>query len=116
MFEGLETYLSQSTNKITIRKQDKTGIAVIGMSVRMPGADSVEEFWEELKNGKDCMGILPKHRQKDALDFCRSRKYGPKTTKFEEGGFLNQIDQFDYEFFALSPNEARYMSPAQRLF
>lgn len=116
MFEGLETYLSQSANKTTIRKQDKSGIAVIGMSVRMPGADSVEEFWEELKNGKDCMGILPKHRQKDALDFCRSRKYGPKTTKFEEGGFLNQIDQFDYEFFALSPNEARYMSPAQRLF
>ncbi len=116
MFEGLDTFFSQKTNKTQIRKQDKSGIAIIGMSVRMPGADSVEEFWKKIQNGKDCISELPKNRRKDALDFCKSRKYGPQTVKFEEGGFLNHIDQFDYEFFSLSPNEAKHMSPAQRIF
>ncbi|MBL4773447.1 MAG: hypothetical protein JKX98_07560, partial [Alcanivoracaceae bacterium] len=26
-------------------------IAIIGMSVRMPGADTLAEFWDNLKNG-----------------------------------------------------------------
>ena len=31
-------------------------IAIIGLSGRYPGAGSVDEYWEILKDGKDCIG------------------------------------------------------------
>ena len=34
-------------------------IAVIGMSCRLPGAENADEYWDNLKNGVNCIGDLP---------------------------------------------------------
>jgi len=92
-------------------------IAVIGIGLRLPGADDANEFWINLKNGVDSIRTFPENRKKDIEYFIKSYS-GAKTedAQFPEGGYLNEIDKFDYKFFRLSPNEASLMDPNQRLF
>ncbi len=74
-------------------------IAVVGLGCRFPGANSPQDFWDLLIQGKDA--IQPTHRW--------------PTGKPEWGGFLEQVDQFEPRFFGLSPREAQRMDPQQRL-
>lgn len=37
-------------------------VAIVGMSCRFPGADSVEEYWDLLIEGRDCIQKVPEHR------------------------------------------------------
>ena len=90
-------------------------IAIIGMSCRFPGGvNSPEEFWELLINKKDAITDIPADRwDKDSF-------YHPDTSvrgkmNVTQGGFLENIDQFDAELFEISPNEARHIDPQQRL-
>ncbi|HWI66270.1 MAG TPA: SDR family NAD(P)-dependent oxidoreductase, partial [Symbiobacteriaceae bacterium] len=78
-------------------------IAVIGMGCRFPGAHNVREFWRLLTDGVDAVSEVPAGRWDAAA--CSSRW----------GGFLDEIDQFDYRFFGISPREAERMDPQQRL-
>jgi acyl transferase domain-containing protein/acyl carrier protein len=40
----------------------KTDIAIVGMSGRFPMANDVDEFWENLVTGKDCITEIPRDR------------------------------------------------------
>ena len=89
-------------------------IAIIGMSGRFPGgANSPDLLWETLKSGKDAVS----EAQGDRWDL---GWHNPDVTRSERiytraGGYLDQIDEFDAEFFSLSPREARQVDPQQRL-
>lgn len=83
------------------------GIAVIGMSGRYPKARDLDEFWENLKTGRDCVEEVPLERW-DHRDF-------PKVYA-RWGGFIADHDKFDPMFFNLSPREAELMDPQERLF
>ncbi|MCX8130383.1 MAG: amino acid adenylation domain-containing protein [Clostridia bacterium] len=91
-------------------------IAIIGMAARMPMADNIDEFWENLKNGVDCVTDFPETRRKDMDDYLRFTGEGGEDNKYCEGAYLREIDKFDHRFFRLSPREASLMSPNQRLF
>jgi acyl transferase domain-containing protein/acyl carrier protein len=92
-------------------------IAIIGISGRYPNADTLEEYWDNLVAGKDCITEIPKDRW--ALDgfYCTNKEDAlhqfKSYSKF--GGFLNNIEHFDYEFFGLSPVEAAVAGPAELL-
>ncbi len=90
-------------------------IAIIGMSGRFPMARTIDEFWENLKAGKDCISEIPSDRW-DA-----NRDYDPDKTKKGKvyskwGGFIDDVDKFDPLFFNISPREAETMDPQERLF
>lgn len=85
-------------------------IAIIGMGCRFPGANSPDEFWEVLSNNKDMIRDLPAARRNTRVN-CSGK---PAMTQ-EMGGFLDNIDQFDAEFFGINPREAEAMDPQQRL-
>jgi acyl transferase domain-containing protein len=93
-------------------------IAIIGMSGRYPGARSLEEYWENLKSGKDCIGELPSERwplegfYHSDPDEAVSR--GKSYSKW--GGFLSGFAEFDPLFFNISPREAPNIDPQERLF
>ena len=89
-------------------------IAIIGMGCRFPGADSPAAFWELLRDGVDAIGEVPKARWDiDAVYDGDSAAAGKMVTRY--GGFLDDVDQFDPQFFRISPREATYMDPQQRL-
>lgn len=91
-------------------------IAIIGISARLPMAEDVEEFWENIRNGRDCIGPLSKERQTDSDLFYQKFHGTHDKPDYTEGGYLKEVDKFDHEFFRLSPKEASLMDPNQRLF
>lgn len=90
-------------------------IAVIGMACRFPGkADSVEQYWQMLQDEVDAVGPIPQERWDHSLFFDASGER-PGSTYVGEAAFLQQIDGFDAEFFAIPPREANSLDPQQRL-
>ena len=90
-------------------------IAIIGISGRYPGADNLEEFWENLKIGKDCITEIPPDRWDYTGEFDPQRgKEGKYYCKY--GGFLKDVDKFDAPFFNMSPRDAMGSDPQERLF
>ncbi len=90
-------------------------VAVIGIGCRMPGgAETGEEFWKLLSNGRDAIEGIPAARW-DADAFYDPRPDTPHKAITKCGGFVRQIDQFDPAFFGISPREAAGMDPQQRM-
>lgn len=91
------------------QENEKENIAVIGMSLRMPMANNIDEFWDNLTSGKECIGETPKNRwdyeayEDEVKDYLRF------------GGFIEEMDTFDSLFFHISPEEAKLMDPQQRI-
>ncbi|WP_052410167.1 SDR family NAD(P)-dependent oxidoreductase [Paenibacillus durus] len=90
-------------------------IAIIGMAGRYPGARNVEQFWQNLRSGKDSITEIPTsrwdhRRYYDAAPGTAGKTYG------QWGGFLDGVDEFDPLFFNVSPREAEMMDPQERLF
>ena len=100
-------------------------IAIIGMACRLPMSGSKEEFWENIVNGRSCFVSKPadKLRFEEVLE---NPHYGefiemmtfPEAKNLESfvGGYIPDNDKFDADFFNISPREARYIEPGQRVF
>ncbi|BCJ94172.1 hypothetical protein acsn021_17410 [Anaerocolumna cellulosilytica] len=91
-------------------------IAVIGISIKFPKADTLEELWSLLEKGEDCVRKIPQQRKKDADNYFYFINEQEKASEYIEAAYLDRIDQFDYSFFGLSPREAQLIDPNQRLF
>lgn len=99
------------------RPHECKDIAIIGLSLKMPGANNIQQFWDNLEQGRDFIGPLSEGRQQDSLGFIRTFTHLQEDSiRFSHGGFMQDIDKFDYSFFNLSPKEAALMDPNQRLF
>lgn len=98
------------------KMEEDNEIAIIGMAAKFPMADDIDEFWNNLLSGTDCVTDFPESRRKDMDQYLAYRGELSNETKYQKGAYLKEIDQFDYEFFGLTPKEAMLMSPCQRLF
>ena len=90
--------LSKRLGERTIAPREP--IAIVGMSCRLPGADSIDAYWRLLVDGRDAVGPPPLGRR----DHLRT-----------EAGYLDAVDGFDAEFFGVPAREAVSMDPQQRL-
>ncbi len=93
--------------------QQHGDIAIVGMSVCVPGAASTAAFWENLKGGVESIELV----DEDALlaagerpDLIRHPDYVPATAR------LQGFDEFDADFFGFSPKEAAILDPQHRKF
>lgn len=106
------------TARLEIAEKSSTEpIAVIGMGCRFPGGvNNPEQFWELLCEGRSGIVRVPANRW-DADAYYTDDHTVPGTICSREGGFLTswQPDEFDAEFFSISPREAAAMDPQQRL-
>ncbi len=90
-------------------------LAIVGIGCRLPGgADSAEGLWNLLCSETDATCVVPETRWNAA------RYHDPNPAKVgkivtRRGGFLSEIDQFDPQFFGMSPREAHSLDPQQRL-
>lgn len=86
------------------------GIAIIGMAGRFPGADGIDAFWRNLKQGVESIT-----RFADAeLEVNGPETRDPNYVKAR--GVLDNVDMFDAAFFGLTPKEAAQTDPQHRLF
>jgi polyketide synthase PksN len=106
---------SRIAQKEDNRAQQHQDIAIIGISGRFPGAQNVNEFWGNMKNGVDSVIEVPKERW-NAEQYFDANPKTPNKSYSKVGGFLEDIDRFDSLFFNLPPVEAISMDPQQRLF
>src|ERR1041385_7029748 len=89
-------------------------IAIIGMACRLPGAPSLEEFWDLLRLGRNGIDLIPESRWDRERTFHPDPKE-PGKINTRHGGFLEGIDLFDSDFFRIPGDEARQMDPQQRI-
>ncbi|MGW1984074.1 SDR family NAD(P)-dependent oxidoreductase [Streptomyces collinus] len=94
---------------------DDDAIAVVGISGRYPMARDLDEFWANLRDGRDCVSTVPADRWDHAAIYSEDRRT-PGRSYGKWGGFLSGVDEFDAEFFHISPNEAAVLDPQERLF
>jgi amino acid adenylation domain-containing protein len=91
----------------------ETGIAIVGMACRFPGADSVERFWENLTGGVESIAAFT-DEQLRAAGVSESDLANPRYVRAR--GVIAEPAGFDAGFFGYSPREAEIMDPQQRVF
>ncbi|WP_437677704.1 amino acid adenylation domain-containing protein [Sorangium sp. So ce131] len=123
MAQSLPSRASRSDHKETSERQqavqlDDAGerdVAIIGMSGRYPGSKDVDEFWENLKRGVNCITQVPAERWDHSQYFDEAKGSRGKTYSMW-GGFIEGVDRFDPSFFDIAPRDAAAMDPQERLF
>ncbi|MEU2764500.1 amino acid adenylation domain-containing protein [Streptomyces sp. NPDC007094] len=88
-------------------------IAVIGLSLRFPGADSAEQFWGNLRDGVDSVRVFGEE-ELAAAGLPPEQRRAPGLVPV--AGVLDGVEKFDAEFFGMSPKEVELTHPAHRLF
>lgn len=90
-----------------------SGIAIIGMAGRFPGAKNLEEFWKNLRDGVEAV-----HRFTDeellAAGESPERLRDPNYVKALPR--VDGVDRYDAAFFGHSPRDAAIMDPQHRFF
>ncbi|MCR9201567.1 MAG: SDR family NAD(P)-dependent oxidoreductase [Planctomycetaceae bacterium] len=94
-------------------RRPKEPIAIIGLSCRFPGAQNADEFWDNLMNGVDSVRQIPEDRWDIDRFYREDRQPGFMYTR--EGGFLEDIADFDASFFNISDQEACWIDPQHRM-
>lgn len=92
---------------------DDNDIAIVGMALRVPGANSPEKFWENLRNGVESLEQFTDEELSE-------RGVSPSTLAdpgyVKAGMPLDRVDYFDPEFFGFSAKEAAILDPQHRQF
>ena len=90
-------------------------IAVIGLSGSYPEARDLQQYWQNLRDAKDCITEVPADRWDWHEYFSDDpNQSGVHFSKY--GGFLEDMDKFDPLFFNIPPRDAELMDPQERLF
>ncbi|VXD21210.1 polyketide synthase type 1 [Planktothrix serta PCC 8927] len=121
-FEHNHQYFSQqqagvedNSTQTKDREQNQgEAIAIIGMACRFPGANDYEQFWLNLEAGVNSITEIPPQRW-DVNKYYSPHPQERNKTISKWAGLIQDSDQFDAQFFAISPREAKTLDPQQRL-
>ena len=94
---------------------EQTGleIAIIGMAGRFPGANDIEQFWGNLRDGVEAVTFFT---DEELLAAGVEANFLSDPNYVKARGVLEGADLFDASFFGYSPREAEIMDPQQRVF
>jgi len=87
-------------------------VAIIGMAARLPGADTIDEFWDNLINGKETI----RYFSDQDLDASIPAEIKNDGKYVKARGIINNPKEFDPAFFGINPKLAALMDPQQRIF
>lgn len=91
----------------------ESGVAVIGMAGRFPGANSVSAFWRNLRNGVESIVDLS---EDELLAAGVTERTLANRSYVRRAALMAGIENFDAEFFGFTPHAARMLDPQHRLF
>ncbi|KPA15499.1 polyketide synthase subunit [Candidatus Magnetomorum sp. HK-1] len=98
---------------MSIENSELDSIAIIGMSLKVPGADNLKQYWHNLKNGIETIKFFTDEELKNE---------GVKQVDLDNPNYvkafgqIDDIDKFDANFFFINPREAQIMDPQHRIF
>lgn len=92
--------------------RESEDVAIIGMAGRFPGAKSINELWEVLKEGKETISFF----KPEELDLSISESLRNDPLYVGARGVIPEVKTFDAAFFGINPKLAEAMDPQQRLF
>ena len=113
---GEPAFSMNRTNEQMHEQEQQAGefdVAIVGMAGRFPGADDLETFWRNLREGRETIT----HFTGEEL-----RAAGVPDELLRQPGYvkaigrLRDVQHFDAAFFGYSPREAEVLEPAHRLF
>ena len=118
IWKELKSYIN-TNSRDTTKKQEfyNDEIAIVGVSGRYPQSSTLEDFWNNMLEQKDCIQEIPPDRwdvDKYYDEDFNNIKPGKMYCKW--GGFLDNIDMFDPLFFNIAPIEAELIDPQERIF
>ncbi len=113
----IESQLSGKKEKKQIswekkRPNENSDVAIIGMSGRFPGAESVSEFWDNILKSKDCM---TRFSREELIEAGLKSEEVNHPDYIPVRGILKDLECFDPEVFDYSPREADMMDPQLRV-
>ena len=89
-------------------------VAIVGMACKFPGADGLAGFARLLDDGVHAVSDLNADRPHER--FATLFRHGkPELPACRHLAFVDGIDLFDAEFFRISPVEAQFLDPQQRM-
>lgn len=104
-------------------KEPDDSLAVVGMSIRFPNANTTEQFWDDLVKRRSMVGCFPRERFELVVQTRQAfaQQYESKWKTLDSdprayASWLHRIEQFEPEAFGFSPHEAQFLGPAERLF
>ena len=121
---GMAAFLDGRKADTVIRKTKRAGsksgadrrgssdIAVIGMACRLPGANTVEAYWENIKNGAESIHFF----SDEELDISIPDAVRNSPDYVKARGIIDQPAAFDPAFFGINTKLAALMDPQQRVF
>ncbi len=89
------------------------GIAIVGLSARLPGARNADEFWDNLRNGVESLLPLSTEELETngvSKQLLKDPNYVPVS------GSLSDVEMFDAGYFGFSPKDAAITDPQHRHF
>ncbi|GGL65800.1 polyketide synthase [Streptomyces fumigatiscleroticus] len=122
---ALETVREQRRTIDRLLLEKSEPIAVIGVGLRFPGdSETPEEFAAFLREGRSAEGPVPTDRWSsgNVSNNGNAESNGKADNDGKglgqapaDGNFVHGLDLFDAKFFKISPKEAPYIDPQQRL-
>jgi amino acid adenylation domain-containing protein len=95
---------------------DSPAIAIIGITGRFPGADSVEQFWQNLVNGVESITFFDRSELEPSERAIADAAQQNGANYVAARPILNNTEFFDADFFGVYPKEAAQMDPQHRIF
>ena len=108
------TAINEVADQYLRRSRVGEPIAIVGMACRFPGANDISEFWRLLESGENAVTEgVPGSGVGRVGELYPDAEVQSEACRF--AAFIDEIDQFDAEFFRISPVEAQLLDPQQRL-
>ena len=88
-------------------------LAIIGLSCRLPGAATAEDYWDNLCKGVESITFFS---DQDLVDSGADPNLVANPRYVKAAAILPDVETFDEAFFGYSPKDAAMMDPQHRLF
>ncbi len=102
--------MSKASKELAVSNQP---IAVIGMALRVPGANTLEQFWNNLQLREDCISRLSRFELERAA---LSPEDLTNPSIVHAKPMLEDLEYFDASFFGISDSMAKQTNPTHRMF
>ena len=91
---------------------NQEGVAIIGMAGRFPKAKNIDEYWQNLFNGVDCITF---YNDEELIAAGIEPEVLKNPNYVKAKGEVDNVDMFDASFFGINPREAEVTDPQHRM-